>query len=332
MPRLILAPMDGLLDNVLRDVLTRIDGYSHCVTEFARVTGTLLPAHFFTRISPELLCGGRTEAGVPVRVQMLGSDPVLMADNAAVLARLSPPGIDLNFGCPSPTVNSHRGGAALLDEPELLYAIAAAMRQRIPRSIPFTAKMRLGFSDCGRARECAQALEAGGIEELVVHARTRQQLYRPPAHWGEILPLIEAVKIPIVANGEVWTVEDWQRCRDESGCTDVMLARGAVSDPFLARRICAFARGEQSPTRAQEWVELLPLLARFWLAVSAKLEPQHRPGRLKQWLILLDRSFPQARLLCAEVRPLREADEVEAVLSRHLGGAPAQILESTSTD
>ncbi|WP_417071262.1 tRNA dihydrouridine synthase [Niveibacterium terrae] len=319
MPRLILAPMQGLLDHLLRDALTRIDGYSHCVTEFARVTGSILPRSFYHRISPELARGGRTEAGTAVRVQMLGSDPDMMAANARVLASLAPPGIDLNFGCPAPTVNRHRGGAVLLEEPELLYRIAAAVRAEVPPTIPFSAKMRLGLHDSSLARECAQALEAGGVEELAVHARTRDQGYQPPAHWREIAPIREAVAIPVVANGDVWTVEDWLRCREESGCEDVMLGRSAVADPLLARRIQALARGEAIRPQEEEWLEVLALIARFWQGVGVRYEAKKRPGRLKQWLMLLERTFPQARELCAAVKLLREASEVEAVLARWPG-------------
>lgn len=110
---LILAPMEGLLDHGLRTVLTRVDGVDRCVSEFIRITDQLLPLRSFTRIVPELLRGSRTPAGVPVRPQLLGSDPACLADNAARLAELQPAGIDLNFGCPASLVNRHRGGSAL---------------------------------------------------------------------------------------------------------------------------------------------------------------------------------------------------------------------------
>ena len=104
--------MEGLLDFVLRDILTRVGGVDRCVSEFIRVSDTLLPERVFTRVVPELLNGGRTFAGVPVRPQLLGSDPVCLAENAARAASISPFGIDLNFGCPAKTVNRHRGGPA----------------------------------------------------------------------------------------------------------------------------------------------------------------------------------------------------------------------------
>ncbi len=329
MSRLMLAPMEGLVDDVMRDTLTRIVGplaYAHAVTEFARVTETLLPARYFTRMSPELLSGGRTPTGTAVRVQLLGSDPELMAANAARLVALAPPGIDLNFGCPAPTVNRHRGGAVLLDEPELLGRIASAVRAVVPRSIPFTAKMRLGVRDGARARECAQALADGGVEELVVHARTKLDGYRPPAHWPAIAAVADSVKVPVAANGEIWTVDDWRRCLAESGATDIMLGRGAVADPFLVQRIQRAAAGEEETPLEQDWPQLLAHIAHFWRGVRAKVEPRHAPGRIKQWLYLLERGYPQARRLMAEIRPLRSVTDVEARLVLH--GVPLAMAES----
>jgi len=325
MSRLILAPMEGLADDVLREVLTRVGGYDHAVTEFVRVSGSLLPARAFTRLSPELLNGGRTGAGTPVVVQLLGSDPAYMAGNAERLARLAPPGIDLNFGCPAPCVNRHRGGAALLGEPELLNAIVAAVRAAVPAAIPVTAKMRLGIADTALAIECAQALADGGAAELVVHARTKEQGYRPPAHWEWVAAIRQAVDVPVVANGEVWTVDDWRRCRAVSGCDDVMLGRGAVSDPYLAKRIRGEA--EAAPT-ADEWAALLPHLADFWHGVLVKVEARHAPGRLKLWLGYLRRSWPQAEALYAAIRPLRTPEEISVVLGL-LTEAPAPAAAAT---
>jgi tRNA-dihydrouridine synthase C len=155
---ILLAPMEGLLDFVLRDILTRVGGIDRCVSEFIRITDQLLPERVFTRIVPELHNGGRTFAGVPVRAQLLGSDPACMADNAARLASLGPAGIDLNFGCPANVVNRHGGGAALLKEPETIHAIVTAVRRAVPAHMPVSAKMRLGYLDDSRAVECALAI------------------------------------------------------------------------------------------------------------------------------------------------------------------------------
>lgn len=307
MPRLYLAPMEGLADDVLREVLTRIPGYDHAVTEFLRVSATVLPGRSFTRIAPELKVGSRTSSGTPVHLQLLGSDPQRMAASAARLVRLHPAGIDLNFGCPAPTVNRHRGGAALLDEPELLHAIACAVRASVPKGIPFTAKMRLGIADTGLAIACAQALADGGAEQLVVHGRTKVDGYRPPARWAWIGRVREAVAIPVVANGEIWTPADYAACRDESGCADVMLGRGAIADPLLARRL----RGEA----VAGWGEIAPALADFWTGVRHKVQPRHAPGRLKQWLGLLRRAYPEAETLYRALRPVTALADVDRLLA-----------------
>lgn len=304
---LLLAPMEGLLDFVLRDVLTRVGGVDRCVSEFIRITGTLLPDKVFLRIMPELRNGSRTLAGVPVRAQLLGSDPASMADNAARLAALGPEGIDLNFGCPAKVVNRHGGGAALLQEPERIAAVVAAVRRAVPAHLPVSAKMRLGYNDTALSLECAQAMEAGGACEIVVHARTKADGYRPPAYW-ELIPAIrEAVRVPVVANGEIWTVQDAQRCRAVSGCSALMLGRGMVADPGLASAIrMADAGGAESVDEAVAWPVLVPHIARFWELVCSDLEPRQRAGRLKQWLNLLRRRFPEAEQAYQQVRTIND--------------------------
>ncbi len=307
--RILLAPMEGLLDHSLRDALTRVGGVDRCVSEFIRITDQLLPARVFTRIVPELLTAGRTAAGTPVRPQLLGSDPNCLADNAALLAGLGPEGIDLNFGCPAPTVNRHRGGAVLLDEPELVHAIVAAVRRAVPATIPVSAKMRLGHLDDSRMLDCAHAIASAGASELVVHARTKAHGYRPPAYWERIAHIRSAVAIPLVANGEVWNVADAHRCLHESGCDALMLGRGMVADPGLALAL----RGQAAPT----WAELLPWVAQYWQRIAGHVAPKHRAGRLKQWLNLLRRRFPQAQVAFDSVRETNDPLAVQARLFAH---------------
>lgn len=304
---IVLAPMEGLADEIMRAVLTRVADVDWCVTEFVRVTGSLLPPRAFWRISPELEQGARTRAGTPVHLQLLGSDPGCMGDNAARAAELGAPVVDLNFGCPAPNVNRHRGGAVLLQEPELLYDIAHACRRALPADVPLTAKMRLGFHDKSRAMECAQALQAGGASRLVVHARTRDEGYRPPAHWEWIARVQQAVQIPVIANGEIWSVEDYLRCRSESGIQDVMLGRGLIARPGLAAQIRAAADGKASVADSS-WAVVLDLLIDYFERAAAKLQPRHAPGRLKLWLRYLERNYPQAAQLLQEVRTSKEPE------------------------
>ena len=331
--RIALAPMEGLLDHHLRHIITSVGGIDLCVSEFIRVTDRLLPDRVFTRIVPELLNGGRTAAGTPVRAQLLGSDPVCLAENAARLAALRPAGIDLNFGCPAPTVNRHRGGAVLLDEPDLVHAIVAAVRRAVPAEVSVTAKMRLGHRDHALMLDNARAIEAGGAAELTVHARTKLDGYRPPAYWQQIAVIRAAVSLPVVANGEVWTLDDARRCLAESGCDALMLGRGIVADPGLALVLC----GATPPN----WTTLLPLVQRFWHGLADHVAPRHQAGRLKQWLNMLRRRFPEAQALFDTVRASNDSATVQRELlaparanaqavveaagaaSRHPGGSKA---------
>ena len=324
---LLLAPMEGLLDFVLRDVLTRVGGVDRCVSEFIRVTGTLLPDKVFLRYLPELHNGSRTLSGVPVRAQLLGSDPVSMAENAACLAALGPEGIDLNFGCPAKVVNRHGGGAALLQEPERIAAVVGAVRRAVPAHLPVSAKMRLGFNDTGLMRECAQAMQAGGAAEIVVHARTKADGYRPPAYWEHIPAIRAAVTVPVVANGEIWTVADAQRCREVSGCDALMLGRGMVADPGLARAIRAADAGHAGDDVVQ-WPDLAEHLAAFWQLVCTDLEPRQRAGRLKQWLNLLRRRFAEAELAYQHVRTMNDQRAISVWVAALQADAEADVIRS----
>lgn len=301
---ILLAPMEGLLDHHLRDTLTRVGGVDRCVSEFIRVTDRLLPAHVFRRLMPELTSGSRTAAGTPVRAQLLGSDPACLADNAAALIALGAEGIDLNFGCPARTVNRHRGGSVLLEEPELLREIVAAVRRAVPAPLPVSAKMRLGYRDESRMLDCARAIADGGAGELAVHARTKVDGYQPPARWDRLALIREAVLIPVVANGDIWTVDDVRRCREQSGCDAIMLGRGMVADPGLALAI------RESGLTGLTWEAVLSHVAEYWRALGAHFMPRHRAGRLKQWFNLLRRRYPEAQAIWDEMRVLEDIDRM----------------------
>jgi tRNA-dihydrouridine synthase C len=309
--------MEGVADYVMRDVLTAAGRFDGCVSEFVRVTGSVLPLAMYERDTPEVLQGGHTASGTPMVVQLLGSDPAWMAINAAQAATLSPHGIDLNFGCPAKVVNRHGGGAMMLTDPEQLNCVVAAVRAGVPAGIPVTAKMRLGVSDTSRAIDCAQALEEGGAASIVVHARTRDDGYRPPAHWEWIARIDDVVAVPVIANGDVWTVDDWERCRAVSGCQDVMIGRGAVSDPFLAARI----RGQVDPTPSEgEWPAVLAHLADYLRKLQLRTNILHEHGRVKMWLSYLKRTWPQAATLHDAIRRVHDAREILAIIASAQAG------------
>lgn len=306
--RLILAPMEGLADHFLRRLITAQGGFDWVVSEFVRVVDRPLPASVFERICPELKAGGRTAGGTPVRVQLLGNHLDAMAANAVRAIELGSYGIDLNFGCPSKTVNRSQGGAILLREPETLYRVVRAVRQALPDEVVVSAKMRLGYEDAGLMIENAQAIESAGASELTVHARTKVQGYAPPAHWQALAEIRQAVSLPLIANGDIWTVDDYRRCTAIAGTEDVMLGRGAIRTPDLARRI-------RQPQQAElQWPDYQRLLAEFWREVRARMPARYCAGRLKQWVNHLRQTHPEAQLFWQRIRAEAELERLDPLL------------------
>ncbi|MFC3201104.1 tRNA dihydrouridine(16) synthase DusC [Alteromonas oceani] len=307
--RVLLAPMEGVVDHLMRDMLTRVGGFDLCVTEFVRIVDQKLPQKTFYRLCPELHEGGKTPSGVPVRVQLLGQHPQWLAENALIAVELGSPGVDLNFGCPAKTVNKSKGGAVLLQYTELLHDIVKAVREAVPAHLPVTAKIRLGFEDKSLAIDNAVAIDEAGASELVVHARTKTEGYRPPAYWEWIKKIRAHTRLPVIANGEVWSYEDAKRCQEMSGCNDVMIGRGALAMPNLARHI----RDNEPP---MSWPELAQLLIDYSGYEIYGDKGRYYPNRLKQWCGYLKRQYPQAEVLFDNIRRLQKADEIVAVLQQ----------------
>lgn len=280
---LALAPMDGVTDGSYREVLTQLfggrSGISVCVSEFVRVLRQPVTDEVFLRHCPELARGGRTRAGVPVFVQLLGGEPRWMAEAAARAAELGALGIDLNFGCPAKTVNDSDGGATLLKQPCRVEDVTRAVRAAVPEHILVTAKVRVGWDDASPIVDIAKAAEAGGASWLTIHGRTRTQLYKPPVDWAAIGRARAAVGIPVVANGDLFDVDALRACHQVSGCQAFMIGRGAMGRP----EIFAQARGWRSEPLTSE--AMIELLQRYVAQLLADGAGQHNTlGRLKQWL------------------------------------------------
>lgn len=314
--RIILAPMEGLVDAPIRETLTRVGGIDRCVTEFIRVTHGMLPPRVFYKYAPELYNQALTEVGVPVAVQLLGSNPEMMGRHGAKAAELGAGQVDINFGCPAKTVNKHKGGCVLMREPELMHDIAAAVRRATPAQIPVTAKMRLGYDDRSMGVACAQALEAAGVSEIVIHARSKVDGYKPPAYWEEIARAREAVNTRVIANGDIWTVEDYWRCREVSGCEDVMIGRGLIARPDLAAQIKASQRGAEYPLMT--WPQVVELMREYAAALQTRLEDRYVTGRIKQWLNYLRQGFAEAEALWPLARKIREVAPMLTCLEQGL--------------
>ena len=302
--------MEGLTDPIMRDVLTSVGSFDWCVTEFIRVTDSILPDHIYHTYCPELLTNGKTAAGTPVHVQFLGNNPEMLAANAAKVAAMGAPAIDMNFGCPAKTVNRHRGGSVLLDEPEVVYELVKAVRDAVPAHIPVSAKMRLGYMDRNFMLENAHAIEDAGAAWVTVHARTKADGYTPPAFWDQLRPIREALKINVIANGEIWNNADAKQCQLESGCKDLMIGRGAVTTPDLTQCI-----RQNSDLPLLSWQDLLQLQIRF-IHGPAKTEIGML-GRYKQWLGMMSKHYPEAKALWDEIKRLKKLDEIIEKLVAH---------------
>jgi tRNA-dihydrouridine synthase C len=161
-PAVILAPMDGLTDAPMRAVQGQMGAFTFAVSEFLRVSGTVLPQSVFYRHVPELYKNARTTSGLPVHVQLLGGDAGRLAQSAVVACQAGAKVIDLNFGCPAPTVNSHDGGATLLKHPQRIREIIAAVRGAVPPTVPVSAKLRLGWDSVDSIYENAEGAAEGG--------------------------------------------------------------------------------------------------------------------------------------------------------------------------
>jgi tRNA-dihydrouridine synthase C len=316
-PALILAPMDGITDAPMRAVQGEIGAFSFAVSEFIRVSQEAPPRHVFLRHVPELAEGGLTPTGLPVQVQLLGGDPDRMARAAVTACEAGARAIDINFGCPAPTVNRHDGGATLLKFPHRIREVVAAMRAAVPKEIPVSAKLRLGWDSIDSIYENAAMAAEGGASWLTIHGRTRVAGYQPPAFWRPIGLVRERLGLPVVANGDIWTIEDFRRCREETDCIHFMLGRGAMANPLLPAQAArelgiahvvqhriagdpvhsaagtlhgpGIAPGAPLGDAERDWAPRLRRLAHWMDYFEGPGAASKRVHRLKQWLKLAAR-------------------------------------------
>ncbi|MCH5360012.1 tRNA dihydrouridine(16) synthase DusC [Escherichia fergusonii] len=302
--RVLLAPMEGVLDSLVRELLTEVNDYDLCITEFVRVVDQLLPVKVFQRICPELQNSSRTPSGTLVRIQLLGQYPQWLAENALRAVELGSFGVDLNCGCPSKTVNGSGGGATLLKDPELIYQGAKAMREAVPAHLPVSVKVRLGWDSGEQKFEIADAVQQAGATELVVHGRTKEQGYRAEhIDWQAIGEIRQRLTIPVIANGEIWDWQSAQQCMALSGCDAVMIGRGALNIPNLSR-VVKYNEPRMS------WAQVVALLQKY-----TRLEKQGDTGlyhvaRIKQWLGYLRKEYSEATTLFQQIRALNNSPDI----------------------
>lgn len=226
---IILAPMAGVTDLPFR-LLCREQGCGMVVTEMVSAKAIL----YKNKNTKELLTVRPEER--PAAVQLFGSDPEIMAEIAAQIEDGPYDVIDVNMGCPVPKIVNNGEGSALMKDPKRAEAVLSAMVRAVKK--PVTVKFRKGFNDESvNAVEFAKMAESCGVAAVAVHGRTREQYYSGKADWDIIRRVKEAVKIPVIGNGDVFTPEDAGRLLEETGCDGIMVARGAKGNPWIFHRI-----------------------------------------------------------------------------------------------
>lgn len=307
--RVLLAPMEGVLDPLVRTLLSQVNDYDLCITEFIRIVDTLLPAKTFHRLCPELKNQSRTPSGTLVRVQLLGQHPQWLAENAVRAIELGSYGVDLNCGCPSKTVNGHGGGATLLKQPDLIYNAVKAMRAAVPKALPVSAKVRLGWDNSDLAYEIADAVQQAGATELTVHGRTKEDGYKAERiNWHAIAEIRQKLTIPVIANGEIWDYTSAQSCLNITGCDSVMIGRGALITPNLSRVI-------KYNHKKMPWEQVGSLLLKYTELEKQGDTGNYHAARIKQWLGYLRKEYQQADELFSQVRSLKNAQQIAQVIT-----------------
>ena len=242
-PGALLAPMEAVTDLPFRTICEEL-GAAFTFTEFLSADALTRGAQkAINRMWPSL--GGRQFA-----VQIFGREPEVLARAADMAVEIGATVLDINMGCPAKRVTAGMCGSALMREPELAEQIVRGVRKALPASIPLTVKHRLGWDDGSiNAPEFARRLVDAGAAMITVHGRTRAQGFSGSVRLPPIADVRAALprEIPLVANGDVRTIEDWQRTRQETGCDAVMVGRGAMGNPWLFRSLAAIDSGLPDP-------------------------------------------------------------------------------------
>ena len=224
-----LAPMAGVADRAFRELCTE-QGAAFTVGELTSAKGVVLGS----KKSEELLAVSPKER--PMASQIFGSDPAYMANAAVTALSYKPDFIDINMGCPAPKVIASGGGSALMKNPALASEIVKAVKQAV--NVPVTVKMRLGWdNNTIIAVDFAKAMEQAGADAVTVHGRTREQMYAPTANWEEIAKVKQAVSIPVIGNGDVFSARDAAKLLEQTNCDMIMVGRGAMGAPWIFKQI-----------------------------------------------------------------------------------------------
>lgn len=227
-----LAPMAGVTDAAYRRICMEF-GAAYTVTEMVSAKAV----EYKDKKTAALADMSRDYR--PVLLQIFGESPETMGLAGERLLSLNPDGIDINMGCPVPKVAGNGAGSALLKDPRKCGEIVAAVKQRV--NVPVTVKIRTGWDKNSRnAVEVAKICEAAGADAICVHGRTREQMYQGKADWDMIRQVKQAVRIPVIGNGDVTGAQSACQMMEQTGCDLIMIGRGALGNPWIFRQINAY--------------------------------------------------------------------------------------------
>ncbi|HXX57195.1 MAG TPA: tRNA-dihydrouridine synthase family protein [Thermodesulfovibrionales bacterium] len=291
-PPLFLAPMAGLTHSALRRIMIGFGGVGLLSTEM--LSAKRLPTEN-PRISPYLI---RTERESPLSYQLLTATDKEIGRAIDALHALKADAVDLNMGCPSPAVSKFGAGSMLMEQPEDARRIVAEARKRT--ILPLSAKIRLGNdSDSGKVKTFCSMLEGEGIDMLSVHARFTYESFARKPRWAHIAEIKECIKIPVIANGGVFSIEDAEQCLKVSGADGLMLGRGAVIKPWLFAEV---ARTVFHGDITEPAVSLPDVYAAFLEALDAYYRPIYCLGRLKEFTHYFARNYKFGHSLASKVQ------------------------------
>lgn len=306
------------MDAPMRALIADLGGFDYGVSEFIRVGQDVIRAEQILRDIPDLNKPVFGHAKLPLQLQLLGDSAELMAASAIEACIAGARAIDINFGCPAPTILRHSGGAALLKTPCAITEIVRAVRKALPAMIPVSAKVRLGWDDPNAVDEIARAVEDGGANWITIHARTKQEGYKPGVHWDAVARVKSRMSIPVIANGDLFTAEEVIRCGAETGCSHFMIGRGILKNPFLAHDIRA---SRLLPALRSDIPDSLSDRLRLAIERYAILNQDKAansgfvPNRVKHWVQMVrDISDAVPRQILTAVKHARTAPELLALI------------------
>lgn len=303
-----LAPMAGVADRAMREICIE-KGAAFCVGELTSSRGVSLG----DKKSFSLLTCSEGER--PIASQLFGSEPSIMADAALKALEFKPDFIDINMGCPAPKVAGNGGGSALMRKPLLAEKIVKEVVNAV--NVPVTVKIRTGWdSDSINAVELAKRCEAAGAKMITVHGRTRQQMYAPGIDYDTIKAVVDAVNIPVCANGDVRDGKSAQNMYETTGCAFVMVGRAAEGNPFVFEEINAYLKGEDytPPTLVQKFETLMrqiELMHKYKDPRNAILEARKHTAWYMQGL----NGAAALRRICGEINSI---DDITAICEKAL--------------